>query len=181
MDDLLNLKTYFGEDLHEYPENPEDIKKFIEIELQKINELDVEDQFKKLSQLAVYYKLLKNYTQAHELLSQASDYYGKNNLKLAMINDLRWADVFRYEKRFEEARKILLMVEKSISINLFFDYEDFYFQHLGKLFFDQNDFKNAYAYFEKALKLRLKKNIPELISSTEWALKITEQKMEKFK
>ena len=177
MSDKLNLKTYFGEDLHDYPEKPEDIKKFIEIDIQKIDELNGDEKFKKLSQLAVYYRQLRNYEKAHQLFKIASGYFENTSPKMEMVNYLRWADVFRFEKRFNEAHELLLKVEKSISTHSFFDYEDFYLQYLGKFHFDKGNYTNALQCFEKALTLRIKKANPELISSTEFALKITKQKI----
>lgn len=177
MDSKFNLKTYFGDDLHDYLENPEDVKKFIEIEIQKIDKLSDEEKFKKISQLAVHYRQLRDYDKAHELFKIASGYFENTNPKMEMLNYLRWADVFRFEKRFQEAYVLLNKVERLISTHCFFDYEDFYLQHLGKFYFDKNDYKNAIECFEKALRLRLKKNNSELISSTEFALKITKQKI----
>lgn len=177
MDSKFNIKNYFGEDLHDYLENPEDVKKFIETEIHKIDELNDEEKFKKLSQLAVHHRQLRNYDKAHELFKIASGYFEQANSKMEMINNLRWADVFRFEKRFQEALDLLNKAKKLISTHSFFDYEDFYLQHLGKLYFDKGDYRNALECFEKALKLRIGKANPELISSTELALKITKQKI----
>lgn len=173
----LNLKTYFGEDLHDYLENPDDMKKFIEIESQKISELSGEEKFKKVSKLAVHFRQLRNYDKAHELFRMASGYFEKINPQMEMVNYLRWADVFRFENKFQEANDLLKKVGTMISTYSFFEYEDFYLQHLGKLYFDKTEYKNAYECFEKALVLRTKKANPELISSTEFALKITKQKI----
>jgi tetratricopeptide (TPR) repeat protein len=177
MDIKLNLKTYFGEDLHDYPENPEDIKKFIEIEIHKIDELSGDEKYKKLSLLAVHYRQLRNYDKAHELFKLASGYFENINPQMELVNYLRWADVFRFEKKFQEANKLLKKVETIISNHSILEYEDFYLQHLGKLFFDKTEYKIACEYFEKALVLRRKKANPELISSTEFALKIAKQKI----
>jgi tetratricopeptide (TPR) repeat protein len=177
MDGKLNLKTYFGEDLRDYLENPDDMKKFIEIDSQKITELSDEEKFKKVSQLAVHFRQLRNYEKAHELFKLASDYFEQANPKMEMINNLRWADVFRFENKFQEANDLLKKVEAIISTHSIFEYEDFYLQHLGKLYFDKTEFKSACECFEKALILRTKKANPELISSTEFALKITKQKI----
>ena len=177
MESKLNLNTYFGDDLHDYLENPDDMKKFIEIESQKIDKLSGDEKFKKISKLAVHFRQLRNYDKAHELFKMASGYFENTNSHMEMINNLRWADVFRFEKKFQQAYELLKKAEKIISTHSIFEYEDFYLQHLGKLYFDKAEYKNACECFEKALGLRVKKANPELISSTEFALKITKQKM----
>ena len=176
MNHQLNLETCYGDDLHDYPENPEHIQKFIESEIQNIEKLEGDEKFKRISQLAVYYRLLRNFDKAHELFKLASSYFENNSSKMEMVNFLRWSDVFRFEKRFHEAFDLLNKVGNIISTHLFADYEDFYFQHLGKLHFDMADYIKALECFEKALSLRLCKGNPELIQSTEFALKRVNQK-----
>ena len=61
MDNGLNLKTYFGDDLHDYPESPDDLKKFIEIEKQEIHGLTEDEKPKRISRLAVHCRRLRNY------------------------------------------------------------------------------------------------------------------------
>lgn len=153
------------------------MKKFIEIESLKIDELNGDEKFKKLSKLAVNYRQIKNYEKSHELFKMASGYFENTNPQMEMVNYLRWSDVFRFEKKFQQAHDLLKKAEIIISTHSIFEYEDFYLQHLGKLYFDNAKFKNACECFEKALVLRTKKANPELISSTEFALKITKQKI----
>lgn len=173
----LNLNFYFGDDLHDYPESPEDLKAFVEREHQEVKQLTGAERFKRLSRLAINYRQLRNFEKAHELFKEASDYFEKSDLQMEMVNYLRWADVFRFEKRFDEAFEILKKVEEILSSSSFSDYQDFYFQHLGKLYFDKGEYEMALKCFEDALKLRTQKKNPELISSTELALKITKQKI----
>jgi len=173
----LNLKTYFGDDLHDYPENPNDLRDFIEIERQEIRNLSGAEKHKRISQLGVRCRQLGNYDEAHELFKTASAYFENTNPQYAMVNALRWGDVFRFEKRFDEALDTLKKAEKILLTHKFMEYQDFYLQHLGKLFFDKSDYKMALACFEKALALRIKKDNPDLISSTEFALKVTKQKL----
>lgn len=175
MNNKLNLNTYFGDDLHDYLENSDDMRKFVELESQKIDNLEGYEKFKKLSLLAVHYRQLRNYDKAHELFKMASGYFENINPQMEMVNYLRWADVFRFEKKFQEANELLKKVETIILNHSILEYEDFYLQHLGKLYFDKTEYKIACECFEKALVLRRKKGNPELISSTEFALKIAKQ------
>lgn len=137
----LNIKTYFGDDLQDYPENPEDLKKFIELEKQEILNFVNDEKYKKMSRLAVHCRQLRNYDEAHELFKTASGYFENTNSKMEMINYLRWGDVFRFEKRFDEAWNMLKKAEQILLNRHFTDYQDFYFQHLGKLFFDKNEYQ----------------------------------------
>lgn len=173
----LNMKTYFGEDLHDYPESSEDLKKFIEFEKQQILNLIGDEKYKRISRLAVHYRQLRIYDEAHELFKTASRYFENTNPQMEMVNNLRWSDVFRYENRFDDARSMLKKAEHIILTHQLMDYQDFYFQHLGKLLFDKCEYEKALEYFDKALALRTKKANSELILSTEFALKITKQKL----
>lgn len=176
----LNLKTYFGDDLHDYPENPEDIKKFVEIERHEIQLLNGDEKYKRMSHLAVRYRQLKNYEEAHELFKIVHSYFNNHNPQMEMVNYLRWSDVFRFEKRSDEAWIILEKVEEILFKQQFKEYQDFYLQHLGKFYFDKCEYKKAYECFEKALIIRLKKGNTELSSSSEFALKIAKQKTNSF-
>jgi tetratricopeptide (TPR) repeat protein len=131
-----------------------------------------------MSRLAAHCRILNNFIEAHEFFSAASLYFKGKSPRMEMINDLRWADVFRFEKRFDEAWIVLKKVEQSILANQFLDHQDFYLQHLGKFYFDKQDYEKALESFEQALELRLKKADLDLISSTDFAIKITKQKLE---
>lgn len=136
-----NLDGLYSNDLHDYPENPTHLRKFIKIEQQEIKRLVGDDKYKRMSRLAVHLRQLRNYDQAHELFKTASEYFEKSNPQMEMVNYLRWADVFRFEKRFDEACEILKKAEKILSAHQFKDYQDFYLQHLGKFYFDKTNIK----------------------------------------
>ncbi len=173
----LNLKTYFGDNLHDFPESPEDLKKFIEIEEKEIQNLMADEKFKRLSRLAGLYRLLGDYSKAHERFKKTSLHFENTNPQMEMVNYLRWADVFRFEKRFDDCLDKLKKAEKILTSHSIHDYQDFYSQHLGKFYFDKGEYKKALECFKDALDLRKKKGNPELISSTKFALKITKQKL----
>lgn len=172
-----NLKVYFKEDLHDYPEDYDQMAEYVKAEFSVLENLSGVDKFKKISHLAVYSRVLGNYGQAHELFQIASDYFEKSDSKLNLVNLIRWSDVFRFEKKFDEGFKTLQKAEKILNKNNFSDYQDFYLQHLGKIYFDREEYEKAFALFEKVLKLRMIKKNSELISSTEYALKVTKQKL----
>lgn len=172
-----NLRSLFSDDLQDYPENPTDLKKFVEIEKNEIKKLTGEEKYKRLSRLAVQARQLRNYEEAHVFFKEASQFFEINSPKMEMINYLRWADNFRFEKKFAEAWTLLKKAENTLLKNNFVDYQDFYLQHLGKLYFDKNDYKEALSCFEKTLLLRKKKKNPELISSTEFAIEIAKKNL----
>ncbi len=173
-----NLKSFYSDDLHDYPEIPSQIEKFIDLEERKIDFLEQLARHKKISQIAVYYRQLRNYRKANDLFKIASIFFKKTDLKMDLINNIRWADVFRFEKKFEEAHDLLNKVESVLALNQFTEYQDFYFQHLGKLYFDKGDYELALHNFEKAFSIRVKKQNAELISSTSFAIKSTKQKLD---
>lgn len=173
----LNLNSYFDDELHSHPENPEDLRKYIETEIVDAEKLEGDEKYKKLSRVAVHLGQLGELKKAHEMFGQASAQFEKSNAQLAMINLIRWADIFRFEKNFSEALAVLQKAREILNQNSFPDYEDFYFQHKGKFHFDQGEFNEALGYFEKALALRMKKNNQELIASTELAIQSTKKKM----
>lgn len=173
----LNLNSYFDDELRSHPENPDDLRKYIESEIKDAEQLDGDEKYKKLSRVAVHYGQLNELKKAHEIFSKASTQFEKSNTQMAMINFIRWADIFRFEKNFGEASLTLQRARDILNQNSFPDYEDFYFQHKGKFHFDKGEFKEALSHFEKALEIRAKKNNSELISSTELAIQRTKKKM----
>ncbi len=173
----LNLKTYFADDLHDYPESPTDVKRFIEIEENEIQTLMGEEKFKRLSQLAAFHRLLGDYNKAHDFFKKTSKYFENNNPQMEIINYLRWADVFRFEKRFDECLELLKKAENILLSHTPPHYQDFYFQHLGKYNFDKGEYRKALECFEMSLHLRMKKANAELIASAEFSIKITKQKL----
>ena len=56
-------------------------------------------------------------------------------------------------------------------------YLDVAYQHMGKLYFDFGDYKQALHYFYKALDLRKLKKDQSLIESTEIAIEVTKKKL----
>lgn len=183
-----NLNTIFSDDLYDYPEIPSSIKNHIEIENQRIQNCTGDDKFKKLSRLAVCYRQIFEFTKAHELFKTVSEHFENKNPTMQLVNFIRWSDVFRFEKKFDDCLFVLdkanqiLMHTSTCDLNstndLKFEYKDFYIQHLGKLYFDRGQYPQAMNCFKQALELRLKKSNPELIASTEWAIHFTQLKLD---
>lgn len=87
---------------------------------------------------------------------------------------LRLYDVYRYQNKNDIAEKgfkeILGMTEIGSSSQ---NYRDFALQHLGKLYFNMNQYDKALECFEEALALRVVKEDDDLIKSTEIAMQAT--------
>ena len=174
----LNLNTYFGEDLRAYPESSKDVVSYIAQEQIAIADLNGSEKFKRLSRLAVKLGQVQEYAKAHVHFSDAADFFSESSAIMSMLNFIRWADIFRFEKRFEEALEKLNRAEALLSQNQFTEYEDFFNQHKGKLYFDKGEYAQALKHFEKAMSLRVGKNDLELVASTDLAIKITKLKLQ---
>lgn len=169
----LNTKTYFGEDLRAYPESVEDFKASVDEQTRQLESLTGELKYKAQSRLAVHLGILKEHAKAHSLFAESAEYFASSSPLMTLINNIRWADIFRYQGQFVHAKDLLLKAEKILKEQGFTEYQDFYFQHFGKLEFDQGHLSEALVYFEKSLALRKIKADPELLASAEFALKIT--------
>lgn len=173
----LNLAIYFGEDLHDYPECLEDVKEYIDILKEELGHLNGDEKHKKMSLLGSYYRLIGECKEAHPYFGAAYFYFAGRNPQLEIVNMLRWADAFRFEKRFDEAQKILKQAEAVISESDNSDYHDFLEQHFGKLHFDMGNYKAALECFERAYSLRLAKGVKDLIESSDLAIRLTKHRI----
>jgi|GEM_PF-5467143 Tetratricopeptide repeat. len=174
----LNLNTYFGEDLRAYPESAKDVLAYIEQEISTVTDLTGSEKFKRLSRVAVKLGQVQEYAKAHVHFSAAADFFSESSAVMSMLNFIRWADIFRFEKRFDEALEKLNRAEALLTQNQFSEYEDFFNQHKGKLYFDKGEYAQALKHFEKAMLLRAGKKDSELIASTDLAIKITKLKLQ---
>ena len=91
-----------------------------------------------------------------------------------VANRLRLANVYQWQRRFEEADSIFLdaiaLCRDDPDLS---DYLDFAYQHYGKSLFDQGRFAEAEQAFLEALILRQAKGDDTLLQSTHYALEVT--------
>ncbi len=168
------------------PDNPSAMSAFVEKELAEIGELQKTDgkQFcQRMSAVANYLKILRRLPEAQNILEQIDEVIKSSNLglKTHIVNQLRWADVKRYNYEFSAAKNMfeesLIAIDSNPELS---EYKDFALQHLGKLYFDTKDYQNALNFFNDALKLRQLKKNQELIESTQFAIDRTIKNLEKI-
>lgn len=178
----FNLNYKFGADLREIPENAKSMQSYLDFlqqALQRISEPPQEDQIrvsvKLLGEVGSYGKILRKLDLAQQALEKSLALIDKHQLPIEIwaVHTIRYGDVKRFQAEYLDAQAsfhaVIEMVQRKPSIA---HLEDFAWQHLGKLFFDQKKRQDAEACFQKALALRKKKNIKELIDSTELALRV---------
>lgn len=176
----FDLSFYFDNNLTEVPN---DLKSFYKGILQL--EKDASDENNKLKKCRLFSKIGSLYRIYGDNLK--SEEYLLNALKLIdktknnaeyLIANIRLAHTYQKQKRFDLSVKLFsdseLMCIENENLKV---YLDFVYQHTGKLKFDLKKYNEALIYFEKAMKLRELKGDEELISSTEFAIRITKDKL----
>lgn len=145
----------------------------------KRSKVEPNDQYralvKMLGEVGAYAKILKKPEQAVHALEESLKIIDEKNLGMAVwaVHSLRYGDALRFKKDFIGAetafRSVLELSQRKPEIQ---HMEDFAWQHLGKLKFDEGELAFAKEYFMKALEIRQKKGIKELIDSTQQALHV---------
>jgi tetratricopeptide (TPR) repeat protein len=181
----FNLNYKFDSKLREVPEDRESMQSYINFLHSRVKLVKTEDigtsraLVKILGEIGAYGKILGKYEMAAEALRKSLNLIDERHMGVAVwaVHTLRFGDVLRFKKEYLEAeaafRSVIEMAERHPEIK---DLEDFAWQHLGKLKFDEGDLKTAHEYLEKAKELRVKKGLKELLDSTEYALKVTQMK-----
>lgn len=183
----FNLNYRFGADLREIPEDSSSMQAYVDLLIQKVREIPspspngdgARSLVKLLGEIGAYAKILGKLDAAERALEKSLSLIDRYQLGIEIwaVHTLRYADVLRFRGQALEAetafRSVLEMRQRDPSLA---DIEDFAWQHLGKLLFDQADWKGAEGAFQRALELRKSKNSPELLASTEFALRILQNK-----
>jgi tetratricopeptide (TPR) repeat protein len=164
---ITGPKTYFDSNLRERAENPTEVHEHITFLRNRVPQiLDQLERAKVFGEIGHWYKVLGNWDEAIENFQQALATCPYE--RLTAVLEMRIADTLRLKGEFEEAfKRFNQLKEESKDWE---ELEDFYHQHLGKLYFDQQKYKEALECFQSAWVLREKKKNPELIQSTEIAI-----------
>lgn len=171
----FDMSFSFGPDLREKPNTPDEMiqgTEYLKSELASIREAFEQAQVK--SHLGVYQRILLELESSHDNLKDALAYFRsvEDDLKV-LVTQIRFAHTLQWQKQFQLAEKEL---EEALLTTRnhprYQSHQDFVLQHLGKLRFDQGLYRQALENFEKALIIREKKGVPDLIQSTKFALKI---------
>lgn len=173
-----NLNYKYGADLREIPEDPVSMQAYLDLLLTELKKLTAEQprlSVKFLGEIGSYARLLGKTEAAQQALDKSLSLIDQHDMGLRLwgVHSIRYGEVMR-AKRDELAAEtafhsVLEMSRRHLEIR---DLEDFALQHLGKLRFSQKKFKEAEIFFREALELRKKKAVPELIQSTELALRV---------
>jgi tetratricopeptide (TPR) repeat protein len=181
----FNLNYKYGANLKPIMEDKESVKayiSFLQDRLQKIKPgQDAADKItvKLLGEIGTYAKNVGKLDLALSSLEKSLDIINDKNLGIGLwaANTLRYGDALRFKNDFLGAetafRSVLEMIDRHPQIA---DYEDFAWQHLGKLKYDEGDLKSALEFLEKAKVIREKKGIKELLDSTNQALRVLQMK-----
>ncbi|OQR53679.1 hypothetical protein [Bacillus sp. CDB3] len=157
----------FDENLREKPISLAEMKQgivFLKKYLQKGNVYG-----KDCGLIGVYERIAGNLSESKYYLQEAIEYYTQtDNIQGLFINKLRLAHTYHWERKFSAANTLFIELLETLP-NLP-AYEDFFYQHYGKSKLDEGYFHTALSYFQKALKIRLRKGNEELIHSTKFCI-----------
>ena len=177
----MNLTIFTDENLKDGFVAPVDAARFVQAEKAKL--ANIEDPTEKVrikGTIGVYCRLLGRLDEAESYLTEALSLIERNKLSqnLWVQQAIRRAHVAQWKQQFPQAEAMFL---KAVSIcetdPTCSEYLDFAVQHLGKCYFDQHQYARALKCFERALEIRRYKKISDLISSSEFAIEITQERM----
>lgn len=132
-----------------------------------------------LGEIGAYAKILKKPEMALRALERSLALIDEHDLgaRTWAVHTLRYGDALRFQgdKLGAETafRSVLEMGARSPDVA---ELRDFAWQHLGKLRFDHKENKDAEECFKKALEIRQRLGVKELIASTELALRVLKMK-----
>lgn len=176
-----NLKYTIGENLREQLDSQTDVAAYLKEQIKVLPSLsDPQAKVKLLGKIGGYQRILQRFPDALETFHQALTLINQHQLdeRLLIANTIRIAHVLHWMNDFTAAEQMLKGAlkhcSKSEATN---SYRHFTHQHLGKVYFDAGQLREAQEQFELALKLRLDICAPELIESTSYALAMNERRM----
>lgn len=185
-----NIDYSFDDNLNEVPKNHEDMRRAVEhLENRLIEES--QDDFERMRLSGIVgslYRILGDYELAEEHINAAIASSNTLRDRRAQLRNLmRLAQVYQRREQYDLADRIFKQVieacEVSVDVsnpnsaNPFMTDLDSAYQHYGKCLFDQQDYDLALHMFEKALKIRERKQDQFLIDSTTQAIRITREKL----
>ncbi|MEO8211062.1 MAG: tetratricopeptide repeat protein [bacterium] len=174
--------SYDKNNLQEIPNNPDSYYKgILHFKKAAINEKDKLKKSKILSRIGVMYRIHGDNLKSEKYLLSALNIIDKSKHKsYYVIATLRLAHTYQKQKKFNLSNRLFKELEVMCNENENLkDFLDYVYQHTGKLKFDMKRYEEAYWYFEKAFKLREAKGDKELLSSTDFAIQITKNKLKK--
>jgi len=172
------MNYFFGDDLKETPEDKAEFRKGIEFWKAKlISEDKVYEKSKLLSTIGVHLRIAGQLNESLTYLNKAEAILGTLPLsRTFVVNGIRIAQTLQALKRFNKSTLYFRDIEKLIEVNTqFSNLLHFVYQHQGKNYFDQQKYRLAKTYIERALAIRQQMNDADLIASSAFALNIITQ------
>lgn len=181
----FNLNYRIDASLREVPEDPASMQGYVDYLTRTIRSLghvdagNVRSTVKLLGEIGSYAKMLGKPDMALHALEKSLSLIDQHGLGIMTwaVHTLRYGDACRFKKdplAAEAAfRSVLEMKSRAPELT---ELEDFAWQHLGKLKFDEGDPAAAEKCLTNALELRKKKSQKELLQSTELALRVVRLK-----
>lgn len=168
----LKLPSFhFDTDLKEVPDNEQEWLDLIWASTLKLQTAETDKEKLLLFEtLALAFRITNQLTEAERYQAEA---LALSNTPIKKIQNLtRLAIIYQWQKKFVEAKELysqvlILMTNNDASRILLAAYH----QHLGKLYFDQEQYNSSIKEFEIALKIRIEINAPlDQLESSRFAL-----------
>jgi len=185
-----NIDYSYDDNLREIPRDKDDMRRAVDhLEARLIEESQDDYERMRLSGIVgSLYRILGDYEMAEEHINAAIASSNTLRDRRAQLRNLmRLAEVYQQREQYSLADRIFKQVieacEASVdssnpnSANPFMTDLDTAYQHYGKCLFDQEDYEIALHMFEKALKIRERKQDQYLLDATQHAIRITRAKL----
>ncbi|MFD1360947.1 tetratricopeptide repeat protein [Lentibacillus salinarum] len=173
----------FGPNLREIPLNKMDMLYGMMYLQKQLNDtaLDKHEKGKLHGLLGTYLRIVGELEESKQHLNMAIDSFRELDRKQSVfVNQLRLANTYQWHNDFDTSNQMFYeLVEAAENDPDYTQYKDFAYQHQGKNLFDQEKYREALDYFQKALELRKDHRNSELIHSTETAIEACEKKLAK--
>ncbi len=170
----MNLKLpsfHFDQNLREVPDNHQEWLTLIEASILKIQTAESDEEKLILFEtLALAFRITNQLTEAERYQVEA---LALSNTPIKKIQNLtRLAIIYQWQKKFAEAKElysqVLILITNNDTSKILVAA---YHQHLGKLYFDQEQYNSSIKEFEIALKIRIEINAPlDQVESSRLAL-----------
>ena len=170
----------FDDNLTEKPNDPESFYNGI-LQLKKETRRE-KNKLKKailLSKSGELYRIYGDNKSSEKYLMRALSLIDKSKNKTEYFAaTFRLAHTYQKQKKFDLSKRLFNELEILCKENDDLKkYQDYLYQHIGKLNFDMKKYKEAMSFFKKAMKLRIVKGDNVLIDSTQLAIQVTKNKL----
>lgn len=177
-----NMTFKFGPNLREVPLNKMDmLYGMMYLQKQLDSTTDQAEQGKLHGLLGYFLRVIGELEDSKRHLHQAISIFREMDRKQSVfINQLRLAHTYQWHNDFDTSNQMFdELMDLAENDSDYLEYRDFVYQHQGKNLFDQEKYREALDYFQKALELRKDNRNSELINATETAIETCEKKLKK--